>query len=91
MPRKAIGERADHDGRKAEERHNGFKVGKVHWCYPFSVSTKTWSIKSQLSSSAHVLHACCNEIIEALGEGLFLRGRPPCHLFSKNLLWDHPN
>jgi hypothetical protein len=34
MPRKAIGERADHDGRKAEERYNGFKVGKVHWCYP---------------------------------------------------------
>jgi hypothetical protein len=88
MPPKAVGERVDHDGRKAKERHNGFKVGKVHWCYPFSVSTKTRSIKSESFSSAHMPHACCNEAIEALGEGLFL-GAASC--LSKSLLRDHPN
>jgi len=29
-----------------------------------------------------MLHAYCNEDIEALGEGFFLRVLPPCHLFS---------
>jgi hypothetical protein len=40
MLREAFGERANRDGREAEERHDSFEVGKVHWCYPFSAFTK---------------------------------------------------
>src|ERR1700722_2702296 len=77
MPRKAVGEGADHDERKA--CHNGFKVGKVHWCYPF-FPHKDVVDQIRVSSSAHVLHACAMKISKRWAED-FSSGTAPRRLF----------
>jgi hypothetical protein len=90
MLHKAVGERADRDERKADERHNGFKVGKVHWCFPFFVSTKTWSINPGRPPALMCFTPGAMKTAKRWVKS-FSSGAASLYRISRKLLRDHPN